>query len=566
MATLAEIRARYPQYGDLSDQQLADSLYSKFYSDMDRAAFDQKVGLTAAPPEGMKPGSSEYATWAMEQARAGNKLPTVGNHDTGWEERNLTDDGQGGTRVKMNSLGDKLTAAAGSYIEGAPIIGPAWLDATTKVASWLRNDGTTAEDMKANLKNLQQDNPITSGAAGVGSSILNLAPLASTQLGGRLLGTVGTTVQRLIAGGLSSAALSGADTAARGGDLGEIATNSAVGAGLGLLFPAAGGVKNYLGNKAAQRAATTAAIKDAPNVSELKAAASAMFENSRAANAGVNATAFRDFAAKLVDKAMKADIDPDLDGQAMAAYQRMVQMVNEAQASGGVSLSRLHNLRQLAQDVVIEAKKPRTKNFANDIVDGLDNLIENLKPGQMTGGGKQAANDLLNGISTWSRAKKLALIEEAITQAEFQPSGVTNGLRLKFQALLRNPKTRGLFSEAELAEIKRVANGGVVDNIARLVGKFGFGLGNNGNNVVGGSIGLAFGGIPGMVAGAGARKVAEKMTEAAAERAAKVVATENLPKLTPKALPNGIIPPALLPLETTKKRQPVEITIGTRGL
>ncbi len=45
MPSLAEIRQKYPQYQDLSDQALADGLYRKHYSDMPRAEFDQKVGL-----------------------------------------------------------------------------------------------------------------------------------------------------------------------------------------------------------------------------------------------------------------------------------------------------------------------------------------------------------------------------------------------------------------------------------------------------------------------------------------------------------------------------------------
>ncbi|MEN5106653.1 hypothetical protein [Brucella anthropi] len=49
MATLAEIRQQYPQYGDLSDEQLADGLYKKHYSDMPRDVFNQKIGLTASP-------------------------------------------------------------------------------------------------------------------------------------------------------------------------------------------------------------------------------------------------------------------------------------------------------------------------------------------------------------------------------------------------------------------------------------------------------------------------------------------------------------------------------------
>ena len=48
MPSISEIRSQYPQYNDMSDAQLGDALYSKFYSDMDRATFDQKVGLGPA--------------------------------------------------------------------------------------------------------------------------------------------------------------------------------------------------------------------------------------------------------------------------------------------------------------------------------------------------------------------------------------------------------------------------------------------------------------------------------------------------------------------------------------
>lgn len=45
MATLAEIRQQYPGYADMSDGQLADALYNKFYSDMPRDQFNAKVGF-----------------------------------------------------------------------------------------------------------------------------------------------------------------------------------------------------------------------------------------------------------------------------------------------------------------------------------------------------------------------------------------------------------------------------------------------------------------------------------------------------------------------------------------
>lgn len=45
MATLAEMRAQYPQYQDMSDRALADALHGKFYSDIPKADFYSQVGL-----------------------------------------------------------------------------------------------------------------------------------------------------------------------------------------------------------------------------------------------------------------------------------------------------------------------------------------------------------------------------------------------------------------------------------------------------------------------------------------------------------------------------------------
>lgn len=47
----------------------------------DRQRLLQQWGVAGSPPEGAKPGSREYAQWALEQARSGNKLPMVSEHD-----------------------------------------------------------------------------------------------------------------------------------------------------------------------------------------------------------------------------------------------------------------------------------------------------------------------------------------------------------------------------------------------------------------------------------------------------------------------------------------------------
>src|SRR6516165_9916933 len=40
---IAEFRQRYPEYNNLTDDQLSDAVYKKFYSDMPREQFEKKV-------------------------------------------------------------------------------------------------------------------------------------------------------------------------------------------------------------------------------------------------------------------------------------------------------------------------------------------------------------------------------------------------------------------------------------------------------------------------------------------------------------------------------------------
>lgn len=50
MPSLAEIRSQYPQYSDMPDAALADALHSKFYSDIPKDQFYQKIGVKTPEP------------------------------------------------------------------------------------------------------------------------------------------------------------------------------------------------------------------------------------------------------------------------------------------------------------------------------------------------------------------------------------------------------------------------------------------------------------------------------------------------------------------------------------
>lgn len=56
---ISEVRKQYPQYSDMTDEQLARSLHGKFYSDMPYDQFTAKIGMQPAQPKKEQP----TATW-----------------------------------------------------------------------------------------------------------------------------------------------------------------------------------------------------------------------------------------------------------------------------------------------------------------------------------------------------------------------------------------------------------------------------------------------------------------------------------------------------------------------
>jgi hypothetical protein len=72
MATIAEIRQQYPQYADLSDDQLAQSLHQKHYSDIPYGEFRAKLGLqTGATAQW---GRGATGTWESPELAAMSPL------------------------------------------------------------------------------------------------------------------------------------------------------------------------------------------------------------------------------------------------------------------------------------------------------------------------------------------------------------------------------------------------------------------------------------------------------------------------------------------------------------
>lgn len=79
MATLQEIRSQYPQYNDMSDQQLADSFHDKYYSDIPKDQFYKKIGFSAQPEESFGQKALRYAVKdpLLGMVKAGQSLHNI---------------------------------------------------------------------------------------------------------------------------------------------------------------------------------------------------------------------------------------------------------------------------------------------------------------------------------------------------------------------------------------------------------------------------------------------------------------------------------------------------------
>jgi hypothetical protein len=478
-----------------------------------------------------------------------------------------------------NLEGSIATTLAG--INTVPVVGPLLQntsDAILGAGSVLTGGdyGQTVEGLRRRREELAKGNPIANlagsaaanlaafGVAGAPRAVAQgLSPAALTLAGGETigstaLGVTGSTGARIASGLGSTLGLTAADNMVRGQAPLEATQNAVLPALVGGAIPAVGaGVRKTAegvadaATRAVQSRMTSNALQGAPNAASLRSAASSMFD---AATGGtplaISDNAYFRFLGDVQQFANKLRINADNDPQATGLLSTLMRIADETSQGVAIDMKDLHLIRQLAGKVAGSAQG-RDAALGSKVVSELDNFIQSLKPADILGGADptQAANSLMRGISTWSRASKVGLIEEAIQKAETYKSGMENGLRLQFQALLRNPSTRKLFNAAERTELEKVANGTAGSNLVTLLGKFGFS--NSGApNWMGGVAGVTAGSmtplgpIGGLLAagvGAGARKASETMGVNAANRAAQAVATPNLPIAAPIPVPQSLL-------------------------
>ena len=531
------------------------------------------------PPAGAKPGSREYADWAMTQARAGKKLPQVSEAPE-FET------------PKPTGLMDKAFTAAGSFIEGVPLVGSTAIDLAKNARSAIQ--GMTREEADQEFQALKEANPITATAGNIAGSIAGLAPLGATAVGGRLLGMTGNIGSRMLYGAGSGAAISGADTLTRGGSLEDAKNAALTGGAFGLAFPAAGAVFRKAVSPMAKTATDRAADLLKREGVELTAGQATGRKGLRAIEGKIGGGAASD----LVERQGRQFTAAALKRAGIDADVASPEVIDNAftnigsQFDGLISRNAIRPDPLLARDIRStwrqfegstgpSTRPPVIERIINDIygagtagpISGAWYKSQRTALGKLTKSSNpelaEAARGLMHALDramerTLSRAgspdlgawrearrlyKNMLVIEDASTRVA---DGVITPQALRAAAINQN---RSAFARGR-NEFTKLANAGVAKMTPLPAGSSSImPVGAS----LGASIGAGLGGIPGaVIGGITGATVPWAAGRGMLSRAGRAYLGN---RVAAGGRPLPALPPAVLSLERTREREPVEIEV-----
>lgn len=417
-----------------------------------------------------------------------------------------------------------LNAAAGSLIEGLPIVGPAIKGGVDRAVAGARSltSGQSFEDELRSVQNISEQareaNPISSGIGSVAGGILGTAPAVMAAPAAFGAGTA-PLLQRAIMSSMTGGVLGGADAAARsGGDLEAAKEGAAWGLGLGAGIPALGAGAGQLAKSVVQKIRPPAAI---PSVDAIKSAATASKDAAAQVGLAIEPGSFSTFASNLGRNLADEGIDPAIHPAATAAFKRIADAATSGTPLG---VAETETLRKIAGAAAGSAVKDE-RRIGMIIKRALDDYIENLKPNEVVSGDPQRAASLLKDYrESWSRARKAEDVSEAVIKAERQAArsgtggNAENAIRQKISSILDSEKKSRGFTAEEKALMEQIVRGTRGQNALRQVGRLSPTTGglsamlNLGATVMNPAM-AAFGG-----AGLAAKTLADRGTRASVDR------------------------------------------------
>ena len=278
---------------------------------------------------------------------------------------------------------------------------------------------------------------------------------------------------------------------------------------------------------AKQKEVTRAIVEAAPEIEQLKDVARSIFKEIDDSGVTLQPKAFKGLVNRLNNAVKKQGFDPDLTPKTAAVLRRFQSEVGKPK-----TLTEIDTLRKVAQKAA-QSLEPADASLGVVMIDNIDQFLDVVSPTAFKKGAV-GAGDITPKFKVarelWGRARRSELINESFEKAGRQASGFENGIRTQFRSILNNKKKSRFFKPDELKAMDQVVKGTGAENLAKLVGRFGFSEGQA-SSFLGGSIGVAgawaVGGPIGAVAvpiiGQVSKKLAQRLTRKNAEFANTVV-------------------------------------------
>jgi hypothetical protein len=461
MPSLSDIRKQYPQYSDMSDGDLASALHQKFYADMPRGDFDKAIGFSAAPVE----------------RSAIDKLT-----------------GQGGARYQ--AWPERLVRSIGSSI----------------------------------LSGVTLPGDVHSGKARVPSSgaVPGSVPFGDPESAGeRVADLVGLTVP--------------INPAVRAGDMmvpGARVIEGPARYETTLVRPTSDPLPVPQGTRVAPTLETEAVpsvshvpnlVREkpvAPSAEELASAATQGFNSAKGMGVEINPVAMQRLGSQIERELQSRGI---LEEHAPTVYATLKRLGAEAPEGSFVTLSDIHNLRQAFGNAA-GSNTPKDKLAGSMGIAALDRYLADIpKTDVLAGPAPAASKTLKDAIGNFAAAARSDSVTGRTDLAELRAKvansgqNVDNSIRQRFVDIASEGKAARGFSDEEIAQALRIAEGSPGTNAARKIGNLlggggGLGmavtggLGAAGGAAMGGPAGAGVGAVLGPVVGAAAKKVANAMT------------------------------------------------------
>jgi hypothetical protein len=471
MQGIQSIRDKFPQYSDLSDAELAMGVYGKFYSDMPIIGFAKQVGLDKAQSlDLLKLTNQKGKGLRFDQPSVATGGTTMG--------------------VGRNVL-QGLTLGAGDEIVAG---------GTAAVRKIMGDDRSLGDVYGQELERERARIGQFEGEAPIASTVSEIAGAAALPIGS--MATLGKAAATGLGYGAASGFLSGE------GGVGERAQSAAVGATLGGMFGAGfkkasdmagSGFERYLSGKAAK-----AVAEGGQSVEQLKAQASALYDEARKSGATILKEAFDDFVTQTINK-VSGGVSPEIFSRLKPSSSAVLDAMQDVSKLGkSIGIDDLEGIRRLANVPAGKVTDKAEQQAAMMIIDGIDDFISNIGPDQITKGSvKGVAETFKKARGLWSRMRKTETISDIIETAKEggYAGGFESGLKTQIGTILRNKKKRRGFSKDEIALLSQIQQGSPIGRV--LAGLSYLGFSPSGGRTAPAAGGMATGAIVGGLAGGG---------------------------------------------------------------